>query len=528
MMMSGPFENAAMEKTGKMIRLKTWVGSSGYLKLYLGNLITLFLVWGGFSRCRLANSDTLWGEIDPGATLISRLSNFRWLGYVGDAFSYYILHYYPYEHRTLSILLFLIVLAASLLLMQLTFTRVLQVRNWPSRRKVVFLAATSICFLNVLTSELFYFTESLLIFKASLLLAMAGCFLFSRRHYAVGTVLLFLAPMFYQMSCIYAALVLCALAYLESEGKGFCQIFGRELGYLCAAMAGGILNYLTGPLLDATISRRVGYEILPSKQIQNESLSWLMQNVLRQLRELYESSLGLMMPLWLPFLFSLVMTVMAVCGICLAGEKEDVGIYFLYKIVSFLLMCGMAVVSFQGEFVCRVTAPFYTMQAMNALVTLYWMNRAGKRIRRWAWKPVCISVLGYLALQCFFIQAVISNRMVSENLDILYANQILDIVEKYEKQTGCKIKTAAFCVDSNYSVYYDQVNYCHSAVNSRVAGQGTYSLVETVASWRGMSLGRGEMDEKVCEEYFAGRNWDTFDPEEQVVILDGNLYVCVY
>lgn len=370
-MAENTFKNSVWEKAKEKICVKHGMKSYGCLKLYLCNLVMLFLVWGGFSRCRLANSDTLWGEIDPGATLISRLSNFRWLGYVGDAFSYYILHYYPYEHRTLSILLFLIVLAASLLLMQLTFTRVLQVRNWPSRRKVVFLAATSLCFLNVLTSELFYFTESLLIFKASLLLAMAGCFLLSRRHYAVGTILLFLAPMFYQMSCIYAALVLCALAYLESEGKGFCQIFGRELGYLCAAMAGGILNYLTGPLLDATISRRVGYEILPSKQIQNESLSWLMQNVLRQLRELYESSLGLMMPLWLPLLFSLVMTVLAVCGICLAGEKEDVGIYFLYKIVSFLLMCGMAVVSFQGEFVCRVTAPFYTMQAMNALVTLY-------------------------------------------------------------------------------------------------------------------------------------------------------------
>ena len=498
------------------------------IKLYSLNLILLGLVWSSFARCRLANSDTLWGEIDPGATLISRLSNFRWLGYAGDAFSYYVLHYYPYEHRTLSVLLFLIVLAAALLLMQFTFTRVLKVKNWNFRRKAAFFAATALCFLNVLTSELFYFTESLLIFKASLLLAMAGCFLFSRKHYAVGTVLLFLAPMFYQMSCIYAALVLCTLAYLESEGTGFGRVARREFGYLCAAMAGGVLNYLTGPWLDAVISKRVGYEILPSKQIQNESLSWLVQNVLRQLRELYESSLGLMMPLWLPFLFSLVMTVMAVWGICLAGKKEDLGIYFLYKIVSFLLMCGMAVVSFQGEFVCRVTAPFYTMQAMNALVTLYWMNRAGEGIRRWKRKTVCISVLGYLALQCFFIQAVIANRMVSENLDILYANQILDIVEKYEKQTGCKVKAAAFCVDNNYSAYYDQVNYCHSATNSRIAGQGTYSLVETVASWRGMSLGRGEMDEKVYEEYFAGKNWDAFDPEEQVVILDGNLYACVY
>lgn len=502
--------------------------SINIIKLYSLNLLLLGFVWSGYARCRLANSDTLWGEIDPGATLISRVSNFRWLGYAGDAFSYYVLHYYPYEHRTCSVLLFLIVLAAALLLMQLTFTSVLNVKNVDFKRKSVFLAATFLCFLNVLIAELFYFTESLLIFGASFFLAMAGCLLFSRKHYTVGTVLLCLAPMFYQMSCIYAALVLCTLAYLECERTGFRRVVRRQFGYLCAALAGGVLNYLTGAWLDAVISKRVGYEILPSKQIQNESLSWLAQNVLRQLRELYESSLGLMMPLWLPFLFSLVMTVMAVWGICLAGKKEDFGIYFLYKIVSFLLMCGMAVISFQGEFVCRVTAPFYTMQAMNALVTLHWMNRAEERILLWTWKTVYISVLGYLALQCFFIQAVIANRMVSENLDILYANQILDIVEKYEKQTGCPVKAAAFCVDNNYSVYYDQVNYCHSATNSRIAGQGTYSLIETVASWRGMSLERGEMDESVYEEYFEGKNWDAFDPEEQVVILDGILYGCVY
>lgn len=66
-----------MEKTsipGKSMRKRKIVND---IKVYVINLTLLAFSWGGFSRCRLANSDTLWGEIDPGATLISRLSNFR-------------------------------------------------------------------------------------------------------------------------------------------------------------------------------------------------------------------------------------------------------------------------------------------------------------------------------------------------------------------------------------------------------------------------------------------------------------------
>lgn len=493
--------------------------------MYGMDLILLGLSWGGFFRCRLADSDTLWGNIDPGATLISRRSNFRWLGYIGDSFSYQILNYYPYEHRVLSFALFLIVLAAALLFLQLTFRDTLSISHWDRKWKIVYLAITSLCFINVLSSELFYFTESYLIFKASLLAAMAGCFLFGRKHYVTGTVLFFVAPMFYQMSSIYAALVLCTLAYLEEEGKGFLRICQKEFAYLLAALAGGVLNYVTGPWICQKISRRVGFDISPSKQIRQESMLETLKKVMPQLRELYESSLGLMMPVWLPAIFSLLITGLVLYILVRMGDKQQIGIYLIYKVVSFALMCGMSVVSFQNEFVCRVTAPFYTMQAMNALIALFYLKRAGKQAAEWIAEA---AVIGYLAMQCFFIQIIISNRILSENLDILYANQVLDYVKKYEEQTGKKVFDAAFCADSSCSEYYEQVNYCHSAINSRIAGKATYSLVETVALWRGMDLGRGEMDSRVYEEYFAGKNWDSFDPEEQIVIMNGTLYWCVF
>lgn len=520
---------------------KTDKNQKRYFLLFLLDAGGLFFCWGGFFRSRLANSDTLWGNIDPGATLVSRLSNFRWLGYVGDSFSYDVLHYFPFQHRVLSFVLFLVVLAVSLFLLQLTFLRSLGADKWGRGEQLLFFSATSLCFVNVLSAELFYFTESYLIFKAAFLMTMAGCFLFGRKHYVSGTIFLFLAPMFYQMSCIYAALVLCTLAYLEERGEGSLRLIRKEFCYLTAAMMGGILNYLTGPWLDQLLTAKIHYDILPSKQMQGGSFRWLAENLLHQFRDLYESSLGLMMPLWIPLLFSAAVTILVIVLITRTGKKRQLWIYLLYKVVAFVFMCGIQVVSTPDAFTCRVIAPFYTMQAMNVLVAMFWLQKKQnekpeKKETALTYSPGCRKLLkktavlttGYLLIQCFFIQIIISNRILSEDLDILYADQVLDLVEKYEQETEERVTGTGFCTDSSWSAYYDQVNYCHSAVNSRVAGAATYSLIETVAEWRGMHLERGEMNPAVYEKYFAGKNWDHFDPEEQVVIQNGVLYWCVF
>ena len=515
--------------------------------------------------------------------MISRMSNFRWLGYVGDAFSYYVLHYYPYEHQTLSILLFLVVLALALLFLQRTFAPLLDWEHLGTQRRLVFWGITSLCFVNVLTAELFYFTESFLIFKTSLLLAMVGCWMMSRRRYAGGVILLFLAPMFYQMAGVYAALVLCALAYLEEKGEPSRQLTRKLILYMAAALAGVVIDYGTGNWIVKQISRRVGYDIIPGKSVSIGSFSEYVSNLTRGLHQLYESSLGLMMPVWLPLLFSLVISAVVIVQVCRFGNRQMLGLYLLYKVGSFLLMCCIEIISPPTEFVCRVICPFYTMQSMNALIAWYWICRGRDRGRmsrsgaaeEWkedsginctAWSEkndarfpnrneneklihdeaaekernalhdrqdrleqlVVLMVTGYVLAQIFFAQIIIANRLLSETLDIQYAEEILDYIADYEEENGTDITEVSFCVDDNYNAYYPQVNYCHTAINYRIAGEATYSLVETVAGWSGRHVGRGSMSQEVYEEYFAGKNWECFQPEEQIVVLDGIMYCCVY
>lgn len=490
----------------------------GWLQQYIIDLVILFMAWGGYYRCTLANSDTLIGNINPAATLEARLQNYRWLGYVGDGLSY-ALGYLPYEHQKLSLGLFLVVMAAALVLLQRTFSEVLGDRLQSDRARLVFIAVTALCYVNVLIAEMFYFTETFLCFKMSMLLAMLGCWLFSRRHYASGTMVLLLAPMFYQMACVQAALVLCTLAVLEEQGAFSWRLVRKELCYILVPMGAGLLNYGTGPAILSVIGRFTGVEYYTAKQMADFSQIFGAATI-GELRDLYESSLGLMMPLYLPLLFSAAITLAVLVSVY--RRPRVLTTYLVYKVVALTMTLALQLMSDGTTFVPRVICVFYYMQAMNAMMALYCVDR--ERLRR------CVHALcvGYLLVQVFFIQIIIANRGLSEYIDRSYAEQILAGIQAYEEESGIQVRTIAFHNDEHMERTYDGVYFSNSAINTRLYGDYAYSLVETVARERGLSYEWADVDPEVYEAYFAGHDWEAFDFDAQAVFVGDTLHMCVF
>lgn len=488
------------------------------LRLYCIDLVILIMVWGGFYRCTLANSDTLFGEISKEATLDARLENFRWMGYVGDGLSY-LLHYYPYEHQKLSLGLFLVVMAAALLLTQMTFMRVLADRLNSAWDQAAYIGVTSLCYANVLIAELFYFTESYLIFKMAMLFAMLGCLLYSRQRYISGTFALLIAPMFYQMSCVHAALVLCTLAVLEEKGEFSIRLVRKEILYIGAPMCAGFLNYITGPYLLPVISRITQENNGVAKHI-NDTTGLFHVKTLMQIRDLYVSALHLMMPVCLPLIFSLSITIAVIYS--LRRNHKVLLTYIIYKVVALFLMLVLQLLSDPFIFTARTMWVFYVMQAMNAIIALYCVDC--HRIRHGIY-DVCI---GYVLVQVFFIQIIITNRSVSETLDRMNANRILDAIESYEQETGEEITTLSFDTDARSRNAYDQVHYSNGAINCRLYSETAYTLVETIARERGRSFEQVSMDPLIYEEYYAGHDWNELNIDEQAVIRGDTWYMCVY
>lgn len=484
-------------------------------RLYLVDLMILLMSWGGFYRSTLANADTLFGELCPPATLEARLENFRWMGYVGDGISY-ALGFYPFEHQKVSIGLFLIVLAVGLLLTQMTFTQVMKQRLVSKWDWVVYVAVTSLCYVNVLIAEMFYFTESLLIFKMSILFATLGCLLFSRKHYVTGTLALIIAPMFYQVSCLQAALLLCTLAILEEDGEFSARLVRKELLYIGAPAFGGLLNYLTGSYVLSVVCRIINSEYSAAKSLGGTGL--INDRTIHELQDLYTSSLGLMIPVYLPLLFSLVVTAVVICSI--RRRPRVLLSYVIYKVVMFAMTVGIQING--SEFTPRIIWIFFVMQAMNAMLALYYVDCSRLRL------SIQYISIGYLLAQVFFIQIIIANRCVSETLDRLYSNLLIDRIEAYEEESGEEVTTLAFCTDERARNVYDQVYFSKDAINKRVLGENSYSLVETIARERGRSFHGTEMDPTIYEEYFAGYDWKSLDLDEQVVIQGDTAYICVF
>lgn len=477
------------------------------------------MVWGGFYRCTLANSDTLFGEISKEATLDARLENFRWMGYIGDGISY-ALHYYPYEHQKLSLALFLIVMALALLYTQMTFIHVLEGRLNTVLDRAVYMGITALCYVNVLIAELFYFTESMLIFKMAMLFAMLGCLLYSKKRYVIGTFVLLVAPMFYQMSCVHAALVMCTLAVLEERGEFSKRLVRKEVLYIGAAMASGVLNYMSGPYLLPIITRITQEDNEGAAKHIHDASGIFTAETLTRIKELYTSSLHLMMPICLPLLFSLIITIAVVCSI-----RHDCKIlltYVIYKVVMLFLALVMQMLSDPRVFTARTMWVFYVMQAMNAVLALYFVD--SNKIRRVAY-DIC---MGYVLVQTFFIQSIIVNRNVSETLDRMNANRILDAIEAYEGETGERVTTLSFEPDARSRNAYDQVYYSNGAINCRLYSETAYTLVETIAAERGRSFEQVPMDMQLYEEHYAGHDWNDLNLNEQMVICGDTAYVCVY
>ena len=192
------------------------------------------MAWGPFYQAKLPSSDTIWAQLSPDSDLIARIAASRWLGYVWDYLCYYVIGYYPQRHYKLSLAVFLFILAICLYLLQAVFLPLFEGKLRTPIRKTAFYALTGLCFVNVLFSELLYFTESFGIFQFSLLFCMLGCLSFTRGHYVRGMISFLIMVCFYQMGAPIAALVLCTWLILRYRCRFSKELLVKELLYIAA------------------------------------------------------------------------------------------------------------------------------------------------------------------------------------------------------------------------------------------------------------------------------------------------------
>lgn len=523
-----------------IIDVKKIVLSPYVTKLLMADFLLLILTYGGFYRSIFANSDTLWGVLDPSSTFKARLDCFRWIPALFECF-FNKTGLLPALNFRLSFFLFLCALCFSLLLIQIVFADLFK-RIYPLKCKeplflVTVIFAVSLSYINVLFTEFFYFTETFYTFGLAFILMSVGFYMLSIKKYVLAVMAFFFMTMCYQMSCPIITVCIGVYVYLEHRGKFSGELVKDELIKAMPPMIFFVFNYVTGPMVQSILAM-VGIESYQEKSVLAEySLGEYICVLIPSVKELFSSSLELTPRIYMP-LFVFAITFVTVFFLCLKRKSfNQLLTFLLVEVILGVLSLAVQIAENPNYFIARTSSTFYFALSMQLLIMIFFLasndkeSNCFKRIEKILYMLPVFAVL----FNVFFIQCIIQNRIISETLDSIYAEKIFAKIEGYEEETGIIVNKIAPINDTDSSPFYDQVNFCRGAINRRCYSDYTWTFLQYCAyetdlagSLTGRSFERSSMNDDIYKEFFEGKNWTSFDEDEQIVIQDDTAYICVF
>lgn len=136
-------------------------------------------------------------------------------------------------------------------------------------------------------------------------------------------------------------------------------------------------------------------------------------------------------------------------------------------------------------------------------------------------------VLLLLAVNIAVIQGIALDQMKVNRQDKREAEEIVRLIQEYEKESGQSVDTISWSWDSRYTWTYPEIKYTFMDMNVR-AGARAWSLTDCISYYAGRQYKSENMPDEVLAEYFAGREWDSFQPEEQIRFEGNKMYWMVY
>ena len=165
------------------------------------------------------------------------------------------------------------------------------------------------------------------------------------------------------------------------------------------------------------------------------------------------------------------------------------------------------------------------MYAAQTLFMLMTAMFAGERGRRY----LAYFSLLYLCIQIVSCNTIMMNHYISNEEDLQVAREAYAQIQYYEQTTGKEIKHIAWCTDTNCENRYPNVYYQYGQINERVLSQTAYCmLVMATDNQRFTDEALVPMKAEIYDQYFKGKNWDVFLPQEQMIFQGDTLYWCIY
>lgn len=489
-------------------RWKAKVIGNKYVRYFLFNFISLIIFWGGMLR-KSFTSDTITHMFTSDADIQVNLEQGRYLRALMD---YVLLKFGMRTTTNLSIAMgaAFVILAVTMTVLQHLFA------DWESKEvapRIAFNMIINLWIYNVLFAEVLMFSEMSVVFALAYLFGAVATECYKKKKYIWMLVSLAVASCFYQYAVIFAAICIAFYIFVR-ERKLSAQVVVRELLAVSACILIGVMN-----LLSILVLVRVGVLNRFYKSAGTGNLKEKLHQLVLSLVSLHKDAAGIFPSLWIPLIFIILIESLVIVE-CIK-RKSMMELLFL-QLVSLGSVALLYVIPFAQEnffFPPRMSFCFFMIQGMIAMSGFIILDSG------WKQQLLMLCVLGYLLINILFADFIVTNHFVSNTLDKVYVRMTYEKIEKYERDTGNEVENLCVVKDIDAPSYYDEVNYTSDQINERSLGILSVSIMKIVT---GREFNKVEMDPKVYETYFKDRNWDYFDPEEQIVIIGDTAYWCVF
>lgn len=210
--------------------------------------------------------------------------------------------------------------------------------------------------------------------------------------------------------------------------------------------------------------------------------------------------------------------------------------YYVYKLSSmekriyiFVIVLGCYVLAFAPHIIektltLRPRSNIAVWSVISVLLILSYLN-----IQKINLKNIFSTIVAvFLLTNIFVMQDMIQNEASNNAIDITEAKLIAEYIFEYEKSTGNYVINIATCQDTEETYYLSSTRYHNGELGGRIldTNYSNYRLIGYELDGRNINL--VEMDQKIYQEHFAGKNWDSLNLEEQLVFVGDTLYLAIY
>lgn len=482
------------------------------------NLLLMVIFWGGLAHNQY-NADTLFYRYqDTHAAIKFRLEEGRYL----VAFLFYLLPKLGINvafHISITTFIYIILFSIAL-----TINYFVLIKNDTIDYFALF--CIDLVFLNVFFAELLMFAEAF--FGIAYFLASLAFYFWYKKKHVVFLIFAAAAVCVYQYTAIYISILILFAVGIHNEFKLDKKTFGQSFVGVFVCLLMGALNILSSKIL-------VMQGVLSAVEVKEEHrmgvvLKEKLSAVAHDTLDIYRNCKGLLIGKWL-YLLILLLTLITIMVILWREQDWNrIGYFSLLLVSTFLLKILIPFIKNNYDNPPRFVFSFYLTQGLFIL-SLYLLieknilsafsDRSGCLLK----KCLCGVVFVYMLIQLICAQSIVNNRYASKAMDQVYTQLVWQKIQKYEETTGEQITKFAWTVDECSRNAYDEIGYSVDSVNERVIGKATWAILVDVS---GRNFEHAEMDENIFDEYFKGKDWNEFNIDEQVIILDDTAYWCVY